>query len=99
MTKELFIEVMGKEKMYACLNIETQELETDEIINIHELAWKCKEWALDQGYVFDIYYEKQIVSITCYLTPISVPRTFRTKTEIETIEKMCEWILEQKDKA
>jgi len=113
MTKELFVEVMGKEKMYTCLNIETQELETDEIINIHELTFKMKRWICDMEQLQGICTNKDYVCSTdgseWYSGYLLIKTIYRDEvreeikgegdTEFDAVKEHCEWILEQKDKA
>ncbi len=66
-------------------------------LNIYELAHKCKEWVLRQGYLIDtrnqgmttVIYKSKIVFVAI------------SKQEGDTLEsdfKSCEWILEQKEK-
>ena len=67
------------------------------IINIHELAHKCKEWALSKGYT-TLSGNNHLVLNSC-----SICRTmtdddwldFYSDTEPEAIFKACEWIMEQ----
>ena len=63
------------------------------IVNIHELAHKCKEWAFDRGYTIWSTYQGYIT-----LKPLndSYGIEFEEDTEPEAIFKACEWILEQK---
>ena len=67
--------------------------------NIYEFAFKCKEWALTEGYMMKIenHYSNSIVvqirktiSNSSYIEPWK--KTFRS--EVEAIIKACEWILE-----
>jgi len=64
-------------------------------INIYELAHKCKEWALDKGYIIESYTffddrseNKGYARIGKYRFPL--------KTEVEAIFKACQWILKNK---
>jgi len=79
----------------------TYELPTHKYkeINIHELANKCKEWALEQGYelrtstkgIIDVYnmnYNCEFIDSLNYRLP-----------EPQTVFKYCEWILKQKAKS
>jgi len=65
-------------------------------INIYELAYKCKKWALKNNVklwsILDSY-NSAIVRIN----EIS-KREFYSHTEPDAIFKACEWILENKDK-
>ena len=70
-------------------------------INIYELANKCKEWALANGYnlwsgyapkdkkfAVNFYLIKENIEIDCDES--------LADTEVEAIFKACEWILKQK---
>lgn len=72
-------------------------------INIYELAFKFKEWALSSE--FKIYscavkdggkcnIHKVFKSLNT--TPIDI--TLRGKSEVEAIIKSCQWILDNKEK-
>ena len=68
-----------------------------EYINIHELAHKCKEWALTRGF----WIESNIAANTLGYAYLGVfnheeKETFKGKTEPEAIFKACQWILENK---
>ena len=72
-------------------------------INIHELAHKCKEWALDNGYeiVSRILSSDHQKTGHCYIVKCEyeyekVIKIFNEKTEPEAIFKSCQWILENK---
>ena len=73
-------------------------------LNIYELAHKCKEWAVEQGYhINSKCYE--IGGLACItdnqggMEILGCMETFHANTEPEAIFKACEWILENKDKA
>lgn len=72
-------------------------------INIHELAHKCKEWAIEQGYII------QIMPFCILVLQIenSMEQVFRyEKEDMENQKpylpeyefKACQWILENKEK-
>ena len=66
-------------------------------INIHELANKCKEWALEQGYfLYSVLVDKEAYAFVTYPGDTSL-RLFsnHSKTEPEAIFKACEWILSE----
>lgn len=68
------------------------------VINIYELAHKCKEWAISKGYITD-----SIRNLKEYVVCLSGDRKessddFRAKTEPEAIFKATQWILDNKDK-
>jgi len=62
-----------------------------ESINIYELAYKCKEWAFEQGYTIKSYKSNEdwwASSFNHYTNAVAEP---------EAVIEHCEWILEQKD--
>lgn len=74
-------------------------------INIHELAYKCKEWAYKKGFVvLSGYHENNINSfyVNCHgWTSDKINKEFILQvedTEPEGIFKACQWILDNKDK-
>ena len=69
-------------------------------VNIYEFAFKCKEWAENKGYIiFSKNKECLIYSIDEVYDVIECLNQyedyFEGNTEIETIIKSCNWILEQ----
>ena len=60
--------------------------------NIHELAHKCKEWALQYKYEFLSGY----LSGRGYVVVMEQRRTWYADTEVEAIFKACEWLLKAK---
>ena len=79
-----------------------------ESINIHELAYKCKEWAWNNGgYVIDIHYTwlgfgTVVISITKNRIPVHIileeKSGFEFPLEPKYVFQACQWILENKDK-
>ncbi len=75
--------------------------DTDEIINIHELAHKCKEWALDLGYNLTI--NPLVITISQQLDLMYYKHTINNESgkgydSIDVI-RSAQWILENaKDK-
>ena len=68
-------------------------------INIYEFAFKCKEWAENKGYIiFSKNKECLIYSIDEVYDVIECLNQyedyFEANTEIESIVKACNWILE-----
>ena len=63
-----------------------------EEINIYEFAYKCKEWAYTQGYILKSEINGCLV---CDRNTFMGSDTewFNGISEIETIIKACEWIL------
>lgn len=116
-SKELLIEVLeveisdfniiGNKLNYIIPNYETEEdgellyINLGQNINIYEFAFKCKDWALKQGYMMKIenHYSNSIqiqirknISSSEYLEPWK--KTF--KSEVEAIIEACEWVLQIK---
>ena len=109
-SKELLSEVFNK-------NVKLVEFENKDInivfsdfdsliINIYELAHKCKEWALDKGYIIEVGVHPTIkrdkmdrdyfYKITTDRGQILVSKFVEIiKTEPEAIFKACEWVIEQ----
>lgn len=78
--------------------------------NIYELAHKCKEWALNKGYIIEIGVHPTIKkdrSDRDYFYKITTDRGQRfisnfveiIKTEPEAIFKACEYILKENNNA
>ena len=65
-------------------------------INIHELAHKCKEWALKQNHSLTSWAYKTD-SAFCEIGSREDDdyMFFEATTEVEAIFKACEWIMEQ----
>ena len=79
-----------------------------EEINIYEFAFKCKEWAYNQGFEIITYnlYSKDNFKVVCcpidevdnFSEIVSSCNTFswfNLPTEVEAIIKACNWILEE----
>ena len=65
-------------------------------IDIHRVAHKCKEWALNLGYIlYSAVYE-------CYIDSRNfirnTPIRFLAESEPEAIFKACQWILDKDSK-
>ena len=64
-------------------------------INIYELAHKCKEWAVNLGYI--LY--STVHGYECYIDSRSfidnTPIRFLAESEPEAIFKACQWILDK----
>lgn len=68
-------------------------------VNLHELVYKCKEWAFDKGFVLKSYKKQGALSGT-YHYAIDINdkvSEWLSNTEEEVVFKACEWILTQKD--
>lgn len=106
------ISIIGSTLNYTNPNHETEEdgelvyIDLGQNINIYEFAFKCKEWAFNNGgyvlqsqsYVVKDY--KFAKGAFCYTHfPMGgIGNSHWADTEIEAIIKSCEWILTQKDK-
>lgn len=120
-SKELLSEVLGH-KIWKILNCNIGTLryciypnkrdEPSEYtfpINIHELAYKCKEWALNKGYrLLSGFDEKEYenspdIEYSCIVNHIYCEggcrsdNNFNSYSEPEAIFKACQWILDNKD--
>ena len=72
---------------------------TDVYINIYELAWKCKQWALDNHYSILLELSFPLSGIIIINREgEEVYDEVSNKPEHELIFKGCEWILKQKEK-
>ena len=76
------------------------------IINIYELAHKCKEWIINKGYVLKLCYvlENDTRELCFIETTLLRSNQYSSdyydidsKTEVEAVIKACEWILNSKD--
>lgn len=75
------------------------------IINIYELAYKCKEWAFNKGYelrtstrgIIDVY-DHIYINKEDGLTGEFIDCRQESDTEPEAIFKACQWILDNKQK-
>jgi len=76
-------------------------------INIHELAHKCKEWALTRGVIVTVSVKayKPDLSTVIYFAELSTfsvtnkgsiydKEVFSDNSETEAIFKACQWILD-----
>ena len=74
-------------------------------INIYELANKCKEWAFDKKYDFEVIrikrekdYGKVFIRIhTIHTNKVNGKEFYPFNEEPEAIFKACQWILDNKD--
>ena len=103
-SKELLSEVLGREvkgeKGRICINENNVTFAySDESIwsdiNVYELANKCKEYILDNGYEIQTKHNVSGVFMDISKDGISRYGT-RMKTEFKVVVKIAEWILEQK---
>ena len=67
-------------------------------INIHELAYKCKEWALDNGYEIVVDSHNNRNTTRVYFEQLEVYMLHQDERHSPiSVFIYCEWILEQKD--
>lgn len=67
-------------------------------INIYYLMYKCKEWALKNGYALSSGFTDhitQIIFATVTNDCFNTYETFNEDTEFEAIIAACEWILKE----
>jgi len=104
-SKELLSEILGEvvdknivNKRFIIFKEPKTMTSTSHYINIYELAHKCKEWAINKGYVVssEIHYSGNCVS-NVYMN-IEDNQEFFGKLEPEVIFKACQWILDEKIK-
>ena len=102
-SKELLSKVFNEKVLsYNVINkteIIVQFVEHDEVINVHELAHKCKEWANLKGYGISthILIKQKLCDIYPHNYSTGSDDTiaqFEAETEHESIFKACEWIME-----
>ena len=80
--------------------------EANEYINIYELAHKCKEWALKQGYYFSTYSfnfdsnteQEHRIRLLIGNDVVYFGDDSSMETEVEAIFKACQWILDKDSK-
>ena len=82
------------------INIKGSPYTKELSINIYELAYKCKEWALSKNYIL-----QSSIEIDCGYCEISyiilnqVEKVLITaESEPEAVFKACEWILDKDSK-
>lgn len=109
-SKELISEVLSKEveeeRFIDSNSLTYVNSGIYEDINIYELAHKCREWALSEGYIIEVGVHPTIKkdrSDRDYFYKITTDRGQRLiskfveiiKTEPEAVFKACELVLEQ----
>ncbi len=109
-SKKLLSEVLGLIKITHMKTIENkvyistylgEPIKWNHIYNIHELAHKCKIWAISNGYIlFSSAYKEAglclIIEDSSSVTIDDATVSVKQKTEPEAIFKACEWILDNK---
>lgn len=101
-SKELLSEVLNLNITYIerCNNSIIYKIsvyDREEEINIYELAHKCKEWVLKQGYRIIINYSKDIKVGIRILKSGKYVYSNENKSEVEAIVKACEWMLKEQN--
>ena len=74
--------------------------QSSDVINIYELAHKCKEWAYKQGYSLKSEYAEQSSYCGIYLKDdfsYEIDGSIM-RTEPEAIFNACQWILDKRSK-
>ena len=71
--------------------------ETNEYINIYELAYKCKEWAFNNGYYLNIYNDAidVVLKKSCKIVENITDGSFKYSPML--VFKACQWILDNKE--
>ena len=101
-SKELLSEVLNLNITYIerCNNSIIYKIsvyDREEEINIYELAHKCKEWVLKQGYRIIIDCSKDIELGIRILKNGRDIYSNENKSEQQAIFKACQWILDNKE--
>ena len=106
-SKELLSEVLGfgvyqsiRKDEYAYNDIKLNIINTEllyDYVNIYELAHKCKEWVLKQGYRIIIDCSKDIELGIRILKNGRDIYSNENKSEQQAIFKACQWILDNKE--
>lgn len=108
-SKELLSEVLGIEKISKdtvrqhgkWIQFFSEDTKDDYSFNIYELAHRCKEWALEQGYTFTVSTGNTNTLVEVLRNDAWTEEHPETvfismeQEEPEAIFKACEWILEQ----
>ena len=88
---DTFLGLNKNEIDYTCCRDENEGY-IDISINLYEFAFKCKKWLLKNNIAFTLdYYNDNSVQFYCEKYHLTID----SSSEIETIIKACEWILEQ----
>ena len=100
------VEFLDKENIiHICGNYKDTEIHTEYSINIHELAFKCKAWALTKEFELHSkleYDNKGMCNIERFkvhpgMSYREIIKYTYSDSEPEAIFKACEWILEQEE--
>lgn len=108
-SKELLSEILGVKVTevltskttnflyYMCLDHHNLGENTENSINIYELAYKCKEWAIHKSYHLHSSLRHHKLRGLSKLVIGDDIEYFEAETEPESIFLACQWILENKD--
>lgn len=80
------------------LKSNTRNMNLYETISIHELAHKCKEWALSYGYEISSRLDKQAIATSIVWLGFAEQTTQNATNEPEVVFKACQFILDNKDR-
>ena len=70
------------------------------VVNIYELAHKCKKWAFNNGFGLTsglLNYSKTKIAVLENIDLLMPKISFTGNTEPEAIFNACQWILDNKD--
>lgn len=111
-SKELLSEVFGEKRVILDYEVSInkteihyghKDIDEDGFINIYELAYKCKEWAIGE-YGFSLHsFPCPDDTYTCEIykfhksTGYVIVDWFNCLSEVESIFKACQWILDNKE--
>lgn len=98
-SKELMSEVFGDfiRQVWECDGkIYTKSNNFLEEYNIYELAHKCKEWALTQGYTVQSYTNTHFCEATLHGVDVEINPNYFGDSEPEAIFEACQWVLENR---
>lgn len=65
---------------------------SDYCINIYELAHKCKEWAINKGFILDTSYNEKGMAYCDVYSNYALISRFSNDTEPKVIFEACEFI-------
>ena len=100
-SKELLSEVLKLNITYIerCNNSIIYKIsvyDREEEVNIYELAYKCKEWALNKNYTLlsSIEIDCGYCDISFIINNKAKHKLITEASEVEAIFKACQWILD-----
>lgn len=90
-TESLDINILSSEVIYSSYSKDEKDYIPSKSINIHELAHKCKEWALKDYEIHSAIIDNNKASCEIFSTRLQ-EKEFQAETEPEAIFKACQWI-------